>query len=122
MTTQMMFADCGTAFVPMTFTQWQEYSRKVNAIADRVTKSRQNRGWALAATVGIDRCYCSLHNASIDTDYKGWCAGPDGHKRLKVARAAVRLVGDLAWEPGRIAKRIVARAWERIVWPNDTAE
>lgn len=122
-TTQAALFDVGSDS-PITFAQWQEYSRKMHAIADRVCKSRQNRGWALAITVGIGRCGCSLHNASIAEVGKGWGAvngiEPNGRRVIRVARAAKRLIEDLAWEPTRIADRATSKAWDRITWPSNS--
>ena len=98
----------------MTFAEWQEFTRRVRDMADRISRAREDRGWALAASVGIPRNTCCLHNASIDTDYRGWCSGPDGHHRLKVAKQANWMVTTWCWEPYRLADRIIARAWERV--------
>lgn len=95
---------------PQTFAEWKAYCKQVDAMAERITRAKHERGWALAATVGIGRCMCSLHNASIDDELKGWCAGPDGRRRLKAARAALRLLDD--WTAHRIAERVINRAWD----------
>lgn len=90
---------------------WREIHQKAHAIAQRVNAMRDARGWALAASVGIPRCGCSLHNASIDTNLTGWCAG--NPRRLKVAKAARRILDD--WSATRLADSISQRAYERIV-------
>lgn len=96
--------------MPTTFAEWQEYSRKVGAIAGRIEKMRSARGWAIAHSVGIGRCMCSLHNCSIDVDGKGWAAGPEGPHRRKRARAALRLIDD--YSASRLARSIVSRGWD----------
>jgi hypothetical protein len=89
----------------MTHQQWIAKYRQLSAIADRIRAYRQKRGWALAATVGIGRCGCSLHNASTAEVGKGWGAGnkiePDGRKVIKVARAAKRIL-DSQFDGSRI--------------------
>jgi len=94
----------------MTFQQWQEFAREVNARADRCYTMRSERGWAIAATVGIPRDGCCLHNASIDKECRGWSA-PGPHV-WKTARRAKRLIGDFTIY--RLAKRIIDRAWDKI--------
>ena len=47
---------------PKTFTEWQEWASAIRALADRVDRAAQDRGWAIAAEVGIPRCGCCLHN------------------------------------------------------------
>lgn len=95
---------------PKTFAQWQAFARAVHAAADRITNARHDAGWRLAATVGIPRDMCCLHNASIDENFTGWCAGADGYNRLKVAKRANHIVND--WTASRLADRIVGRAWQ----------
>lgn len=96
----------------MTFKQWQDFAQNINARARVLSHSRIDAGFALASTVGIHRCGCSLHNASIDDSMTGWCH--NNPKRLKVARKANWMVNDWAWEPTRLAERIVARAWNKM--------
>lgn len=96
----------------MTFEQWKSLDREVRARASRINRMKHNRGWKLAASVGIGRCGCSLHNASIASVGAGWGAGPDGRRRIRVARAAARLVN--CYEASRIAERISRRAWESV--------
>ncbi len=69
--------------------EWVARYNLLRGIADRICAMRREAAWALAATVGIPRCGCSLHNASIDTNLKGWCH--NNPKRLKVAKAARRI-------------------------------
>lgn len=96
--------------LPTNFMEWQEYSRRVNAIADRIYAMRSARGWSIARAVGIGRCMCSLHNCSIDVDGKGWAAGPGGPQRRKAARRALRLIDDHSMNA--IARRIISRGWD----------
>lgn len=91
----------------MTFEQYQEFSRKISERAKRLQDSIHERGWQLAATVGIPHCGCSLHNASIDDSLSGWCyRNPE---RLKVAKRANHIVND--WTVSHLADRIIRRAW-----------
>ena len=71
---------------------------------------RDERAWALAASVGIDRNMCCLHNASIDDEMRGWCAG--NPRRLKVAKRAAYILND--WRASRLAERIISRAYDRM--------
>lgn len=91
--------------------QWQAYVRTVHAIAKRVDDAMHERGWNLAASVGIGRCSCSLHNASIDDGMTGWCK--DNPQRLKVAKTANYYVNQ--WPGSRLAEKIVKRSWNRMV-------
>ncbi len=97
----------------MTHEQWKQRITRLHEIAARIDRYRTERAWALAATVGIGRCGCSLHNASIADVGKGWGAGnshePDGRRVVKVARAATRIM-DSAFEGYRIVER-----WDRRV-------
>lgn len=91
------------------FAAWQAFAQTVQARADAVTKSRHDKAWNLAATVGIPRCGCCLHNASIDDAMNGWCH--NNPKRLKVAKRAVRILND--WRASRLASTIINRAYPR---------
>jgi hypothetical protein len=66
--------------------EWRSIADKVRKRAVAVDDSTHDRGWAMAATVGIPRCGCSLHNASIDDAMTGWCKGTP--ERLRVAKRA----------------------------------
>lgn len=94
------------------FTSWQEWSRRIRARAQAVSNARADRAWALAASVGIPRNMCCLHNAAIDDSMQGWCKG--NPKRLKVAKRANRMFIDYVFEPTRLADRITSRAYRRI--------
>ncbi len=96
---------------PLTFKQWQQFATKVNARAEKVARQRMDAGFALAATVGIGRDMCCLHNAAIDDELKGWCAG--NPERLKVAKRADYMVTEWCWQPTRLAQRLISRAWDR---------
>ena len=93
------------------FRQWQDYADKVNARAKRINDMRSDRGWALAASVGIPRCGCSLHNASIDNAMTGWCAR--NPKRLKVAKQATHIIND--YSASRIAETLTRRKWAELL-------
>lgn len=96
----------------MTFAEWKAYATRVREMADRVNTMRHDRGFAIAATVGIPRDMCCLHNASIDRNCTGWSsAGPHVHR---TARKALRLVDD--WSASRIADRAIQRAWATVNW------
>lgn len=82
-------------------------SASIRARAAMVQSSIHERGWALAASVGIGRCMCSVHNASIDDALRGWCSGNPG--RLKVAKRAKAILSD--WSASRLADVICARLW-----------
>lgn len=94
----------------MTFKQWQEFAKRIDERAKALNDSVHERGWALAKSVGIHRDMCSLHNASIDDELKGWCF--QNPERLKVAKQANHLVN--SWPASDIAERIIARAWEKV--------
>lgn len=105
---------------PKTFAEWQTFARAVNDCAQRITHARHEAGWQLAATVGIPRDGCCLHNASIDDKMTGWCAGPGGYERLRVAKRATHILND--WRVSHLAEKIVARAFERVMRAEIRAE
>ena len=90
---------------PKTFTEWQEWASAIRALADRVDRAAQDRGWAIAAEVGIPRCGCCLNNASINDSLSGWCSR--NPEMLKAAKRARRLVD--SWNGSRIADRVIGR-------------
>lgn len=96
----------------ISFKDWQKFATNIRERAERLSRSRIDQGFALAATVQIPRNACCLHNASIDDELKGWCSG--NVKRLKVAKKANWMVNQWAWEPTQLADRIIARAWKRL--------
>ena len=94
----------------MEFTEWQQYSQRINGIAKRIKAMQDDRAWAIAASVGIPRDCCCLHNASIDTELSGWCAvRPD---RLNAAKRASHILNN--WNASQLAQRISARAWAQV--------
>lgn len=93
------------------FLQWKCIAQGARDRAKRIDDSIHERGWQLAATVGIPRCGCSLHNASIDDDLTGWCK--DNPAMLKVAKQANHLVNQ--WPGSRIADRVIKSAWNRLI-------
>jgi hypothetical protein len=94
------------------FKQWQEYARSIDARVERLTESIHNRGWKLAKSVGIGRCGCSLHNASIDDNLTGWCS-EGGREMLKVAKRANLIVND--WSISDLGECITRKAYNRMV-------
>jgi len=93
------------------FTEYQKQSENIRERAQRVQDSIHNRGWNLAQSVGIGRCGCSLHNASIDDKLTGWCF--KNPERLRVAKLANALVND--WSVSHIADRIISRLYNKLV-------
>ena len=93
--------------------RWQAIASRVNQQAKRIDRSTQDIGWAMAASVGIPHDACCLHNASIDTELKGWCH--QNPERLRVAKQAKHLVE--SWAASRKAERVVRRAWNKLMVP-----
>ena len=94
----------------MTYKQWQDFAQKVDAMGKRIDDALHAKGWALAESVGIGRCMCSLHNASIDDELRGWCH--NNPHRLKVAKQANHLVNQ--WDGHHRSEAIVRRAWNKM--------
>ena len=92
---------------------WIAQTDAINARAKAITRTQQDKGWKLAQSVGIGRCGCSLHNASIDDDMKGWCK--DNPERLRIAKLASRLVND--WRASRAAERMNRKSWNTLLHP-----
>lgn len=95
------------------FKQWQSIYANLSERAKRYEKSVSDRAWELAASVGIPRCGCSLHNASIDDDMRGWCH--NNPERLRVAKRANYMLNNTAWQASRIVDRVQSRAYQRLV-------
>ena len=95
-----------------TFKQWQAFAQSIDARAAAVNKSVTDRAFALAAEVGIGRCMCSVHNASIDDGLTGWCF--QNPHRLKVAKRVRYMLDVEAWRARRLADSIIARAWKEV--------
>ena len=99
----------------MTHAQWQARYEKLRGIADRIQDYRRRRANAIwARAMGSDPrvwCWdgCAIHNCSISDVGTGWGAGPDGRKRIRAARHALRVM-DSAFDPSRIVS-----AWDRRV-------
>lgn len=89
------------------FRAWQAYADAIHARINAIQARQHGKGWALAASVGIGRCGCSLHNASIDDEMRGWCK--DNPARLAAAKRAVRYVGD--FRASRVGRAMVSRAY-----------
>lgn len=97
-----------------TFKDWQRFAAMVENRATRLQSARHDEGWKLAASVGIPHDMCCLHNASIDTELKGWCF--ENPERLKAARRANHIVND--WSISEKARKIVNRAWNKMAAKN----
>lgn len=95
------------------FDAWVAYSNRVRAMADRVNHSRREQAFGLAASVGIHRDMCCIHNASIDDDMKGWRKG--NPQRLKVAKRVAWMLDEWQWQPTRLADAISRKSYKRIV-------
>jgi hypothetical protein len=93
------------------FKAWQAFADSIRARVQSCDRMREDRAWSLAASVGIPRCGCSLHNASIDDAMTGWCAG--NPMRLKIAKRANHILSDC--RASQIASRITSRAWDKMV-------
>ncbi len=93
--------------------KWMAQTDANNIRAKAISKRQHDKGWKLAATVGIGRCGCSLHNASIDDQMTGWCK--DNPTRLAVARKASRLVND--WRAASAAERMNGKVWNELMHP-----
>ena len=93
------------------FTAWQRFAEKVSARARLIDEAAQVRGWNLAASVGIPRCMCSLHNAAIDDTMNGWCH--NNPHRLATAKRAAYMVN--RWRASDLARQIIAEAYRTMV-------
>lgn len=93
---------------------WQAKARDVKARAKAIADSRREEAFRLAATVGLPRNLCCIHNASIDEAGTGWCAGPGGWERHKVAKRVEWMLDEWQWEATRIADRIVSRSFSAL--------
>ena len=85
------------------------HTPEIDNIDERVAHlvfSIQDRAWQIAKRAGIPADDCSLHNASIDNDLKGWCQ--DNPARLKAAKRAVRMI-DGVWGISDLGHRITRR-------------
>ena len=78
----------------------------IRARVARLVRSIQSRGWKIAESVGIPQDTCCLHNASIDTGLKGWCAGSP--ERLRAAKHATRII-DGAWAISDLGDNLIRR-------------
>jgi hypothetical protein len=89
------------------FHAWQAYADAIQARIDAIQRRQHDKGWSIAANVGIPRHACALHNASIDDSMTGWCAGNPA--RLAGAKAATRYLND--WRASRIGRAMIDRAY-----------
>ena len=95
------------------FKEWSELASELRKRGKAIDDSKHDAAWKLAASVGIPRCGCSLHNASIDDDMAGWCKG--NPERLKVAKQANHLL--MNWDGSRTADKAIKAAWNRLLGP-----
>lgn len=93
------------------FKAWVDYANQTRDRAERIDRARRQRGWALAASVGIPRCGCSLHNASIDDKMTGWCYG--NPERLQAAKVAAKWTSE--YRAGAMASLMIDAAYQRMV-------
>ena len=101
-----------------TRTAWQTawashlaYGLSIDARVKKIQDRQHEKGWALAASVGIDRNMCCVHNASIDDDMRGWCK--DNPHRLAVTKAAIRKLED--WRANNAGRRLVEAHYEATI-------
>ena len=96
------------------YAAWQAKARDVKARARAIAASRREQAIALGKTVGLPDNDCCIHNAAIDDEMRGWCAGPGGWERLKVAKRVKWMLDEWQWEATRIADRIVSRSFSAL--------
>lgn len=97
----------------LAFAAWRAYCEKITARAKAITERQHERGWQMAASVGIPRDGCCLHNASIDDSMTGWCK--DNPTRLRVAKRANAITSD--WRASRAADRMIKAKWDELLGP-----
>lgn len=96
------------------FNAFQSHASALRKRTDALIRSIQDRAWRKAASVEIPRDGCCLHNASIDDNLRGWCAG--NPERLRVAKAA-SVQMEHAWKINRLFERLYAILWNRYLNP-----
>ena len=84
------------------FDAWQQAADKLTQRAQAIQQRQHEKGWKLAASVGLPRNLCCIHNASIDTNLNGWCKG--NPQRLEVAKQALRYLDD--FRASNVARRL----------------
>ena len=99
---------------PITFAEWQRLTRRVREAADRMREERERQVYAMARAVGLPDNPTLIHNASCDSGLRGWCAGPGGVERLRVAKRCAWMLKGWIWEPSRRADAIVTKSWRRV--------
>lgn len=92
------------------FQAWQDYAQQMRERARRIEQMKRERAFAIAATVGLPPHALCIHNASLDTNCKGWSAA--GPHVYKTARRARRLLDD--WTASRLADKLISKAWDRL--------
>ncbi len=93
------------------FATWKGLASSLRKRGQMIDNAIHDKGWSLAASVGIPHDMCCLHNASIDDELTGWCARNPA--MLKVAKEANHLVNQ--WPGSRLADKLIQRAWNRIL-------
>ena len=96
----------------MTFDQWREQAQMLNKRADKVREMILNRARKDCKDAGLDPTLLGIHphNAMCSFDSgKPW-PGVD----YSLVRRCIWLQRK-AWEPSRIAGRIIDRAWHRYI-------
>ena len=90
----------------MTFTEWQEFARGIDARADAVSNAIRDRARVIAAGIGVDpeMAFHLCHN---------WMDLPE----MAPHRSKMRLVLYMekkSWAPHDLAAKIISRAWKRV--------
>lgn len=96
---------------PTTFPEWQRFASALHARAAALSVAIVTRARAVATAAGLDPAYPFMHaHNAINSRAQGrpWTDVDYGKARL-VLRLEQR-----SWEPHRIARRIIERAFERV--------
>ena len=96
----------------MQFSQFQQFSRVVHERADRISRMIVDRARAEAARAGLDPSMPFLHAHNAVVSFDGGRPWPEVD--YKLARRVLWLERR-SWEPGRLAERIIDRAWKAVV-------
>ena len=91
----------------MTFPEYQAFSRNIQQRAERVSQAIRARAIAISkAKLGPDNGFCFL--AASNWRGQSWMTP----EQNQAAREILHLE-ELSWEPGRLADRIISRAWRK---------
>ena len=95
----------------MTFKEWQDFAGKVNGIASRTSRAITNRARQACGDAGLDRSLLGIHphNAMVSFRAGDPWKGID-YSKVRLCEYLIRK----SWEPGRMASRIIDRAWKRV--------